>query len=112
TLSGTPSNAGSYTITATATDGSGETADQTFSVSVRDVNHAPTLVGSLSERTGNEDAAVSVNLSGLFADQDVGDSLSLNVSAPAWLSYDAATGILSGTPRNADVGASTVTVTA
>ncbi|MGF2075667.1 putative Ig domain-containing protein, partial [Enterococcus casseliflavus] len=44
TLSGTPGNAqvGSYTITATASDGGNDgTASQTFSVVVQNVNDAP-----------------------------------------------------------------------
>jgi VCBS repeat-containing protein len=103
---------GSYTITATATDGEGATAQQTFSVSVLNVNDAPTVASPIADQMVNEDAAFSLDLSAMFADEDAGDSLSLAVSGPAWLSFDAATGVLAGTPGNADVGSGSVTVTA
>ena len=38
-------------------------------------------------------------------DVDVGDTLTLSApTLPAWLSFDPATGMLSGTPTNAEVG--------
>ncbi|MCE9680623.1 putative Ig domain-containing protein, partial [Shewanella sp. AS1] len=49
---------------------------------------------------------------GTFADIDSGDTLTLSASTPAWLSFDATTGIFSGTPANSDVGTAAITVTA
>ena len=41
----------------------------------------------------------------LASDIDVGDTLTLSAETlPSWLSFDAATGVLSGTPVNDDVG--------
>jgi Ca2+-binding RTX toxin-like protein len=113
-LTGTPGNAevGNYSITATATDLAGATAQQTFTVSVANVNDAPVVNVALGDQAATQDKAFSVSLSSLFADVDVGDQLALSVSAPGWLQYDAKTGLLSGTPGNDDVGTASVTVTA
>ncbi|OUS49721.1 hypothetical protein BM607_021645, partial [Shewanella sp. SACH] len=43
------------------------------------------------------------------SDTDVGDVLSLSaVTKPSWLSFNVVTGLLSGTPGNADVGSHVV----
>ncbi len=55
---------------------------------------------------------------GAFADADTGDTLTYSATRqdgsalPSWLSFDAATGRLSGTPGNADVGSQAVRITA
>ena len=62
--------------------------------------------------TATEDAAYSVDVSGNFADVDVGDSLTYTATGmPSTMTMSTA-GVLSGTPANADVGTSTVVVTA
>jgi Ca2+-binding RTX toxin-like protein len=113
-LGGTPGNAevGNYSITATATDLAGATVQQTFGVSVLNVNDAPVVKTALGDQTATQDQTFSVSLASLFADVDVGDQITLAVSGPGWLQYDSRTGLLSGTPANADVGTGTVTVTA
>ena len=53
--------------------------------------------------TATEDAAYSYTFT--VNDVDVGDTLTLSApTLPAWLSFDTGTGILSGTPTNAEVG--------
>ncbi len=53
-----------------------------------------------------------------FADIDKGDTLTYSAkladgsALPSWLKFDSATGMLSGTPANADVGALSIQVTA
>ncbi|QYX66870.1 putative Ig domain-containing protein [Shewanella putrefaciens] len=109
-LSGTPSNAdvGSHAVTLKVTDTDGLTAEQSFSITVTNVNDAPTI-SSTAITAATQDAAYSYNFAA--ADTDVGDTLTLSaVTKPSWLSFNAATGLLSGTPSNADVGSHAVTL--
>ncbi|WP_249560513.1 DUF4347 domain-containing protein, partial [Shewanella sp. 10B] len=103
-LSGTPSNAnvGSHAVLLRATDVDGLTADQSFTIVVANVNDVPTI-SSTALTSATQDAAYSYTL--VATDSDVGDSLTLSaVTLPSWLSFNAATGVLSGTPTNANVG--------
>ncbi|MFB2730100.1 Ig-like domain-containing protein, partial [Shewanella mangrovisoli] len=107
-LSGTPTNAnvGSHAVLLRATDGDGLTADQSFTIVVANVNDAPTI-SSTAITSATQDAAYSYTL--VATDSDVGDSLTLSaVTLPSWLSFNAATGVLSGTPTNANVGSHAV----
>ncbi|ADT92376.1 putative Ig domain-containing protein [Shewanella baltica] len=107
-LSGTPSNAdvGSHVVLLRVTDTDGLTADQSFSITVTNVNDAPTI-SSTAITAATQDAAYSYTFAA--SDTDVGDTLTLSaVTKPSWLSFNAATGLLSGTPSNADVGSHVV----
>ncbi|MGI2195768.1 beta strand repeat-containing protein, partial [Shewanella baltica] len=107
-LSGTPGNAdvGSHVVLLRVTDTDGLTADQSFSITVTNVNDAPTI-SSTAITAATQDAAYSYTFAA--ADTDVGDTLTLSaVTKPSWLSFNAATGLLSGTPGNADVGSHVV----
>ncbi|WAL79152.1 putative Ig domain-containing protein [Shewanella sp. DAU305] len=107
-LSGTPSNAdvGAHPVTLRVTDTDGLTADQSFSITVTNVNDAPTI-SSTAITAATQDAAYSYTFAA--ADTDVGDTLTLSaVTKPSWLNFNAATGLLSGTPGNADVGSHVV----
>ncbi|MDT3335466.1 Ig-like domain-containing protein, partial [Shewanella sp. SP1S1-7] len=109
-LSGTPGNAdvGSHAVTLKVTDTDGLTAEQSFSITVTNVNDAPTI-SSTAIIAATQDAAYSYTFAA--ADTDVGDVLTLSaVTKPSWLSFNAATGVLSGTPSNADVGSHAVTL--
>jgi hypothetical protein len=116
TFSGTPANGdvGSVTITVTATDGSGASVSDSFDLVIGNSNDAPTLATPIANQAATEDSAFSFQLpAGTFADIDAGDSLSYSTSVlPSWLTFNAATRTLSGTPANADVGTVTITVTA
>ncbi|PIW60180.1 Ig-like domain-containing protein [Shewanella sp. CG12_big_fil_rev_8_21_14_0_65_47_15] len=104
-LSGTPSNSdvGSHAVTLRVSDTDGLTAEQSFSITVTNVNDAPTI-SSTAITTATQDVAYSYSF--VASDSDTGDSLTLSaVTKPSWLSFNAATGVLSGTPGNADVGA-------
>ncbi|MEO5365105.1 MAG: putative Ig domain-containing protein, partial [Magnetococcus sp. WYHC-3] len=76
------------------------------------LNTAPQVTGSVGTLQATEDALFRQTLgTGLFHDQHSDDSdLTLSVTRadgsalPAWLSFDAATRTLEGTPENADVG--------
>ncbi|MEO8299896.1 MAG: putative Ig domain-containing protein, partial [Burkholderiales bacterium] len=70
-------------------------------------------------QSATEDSAFSYTLpGGAFGDVDTGDTLTLSATLasgdalPSWLSFNAGTGVFSGTPANGDVGANTVRVTA
>jgi hypothetical protein len=101
-LSGTPSSAGEYIdIRISVSDGMASASLAPFSVVVSQANRAPTIGGSppLTAREGQAYAfAPSAN------DAD-GDTLRFSVvNAPAWASFNTATGALTGTPGIGTVG--------
>ncbi|WP_345326667.1 beta strand repeat-containing protein, partial [Novipirellula rosea] len=106
-------------IRVTATDGDNATTQRTFSLVVQDVNDAPTS-DPIDDQSAVEDAAFSFDakVAGKFADADAGDTLTFTATKdngtalPAWITIDPASGVLSGTPRNGDVGTVAVKVTA
>ena len=107
-----------FTVTVTDADGASVT-NSTTSIDILSVNDAPVLAQGLGTRNLDQGQAFSYTIpTGTFTDADTGDSLTLSATSgdgsalPAWLSFDAATGRLTGTPGNADVGTRTVRVTA
>ena len=73
---------------------------------------------ALLNQSATQDTAFSYQVpANTFSDLD-GDALAYSASLadgsslPVWLSFDASTGTLSGTPANSDVGSVSVTVTA
>jgi Ca2+-binding RTX toxin-like protein len=121
TLSGTPANAdvGALSVQITATDLAGASASSVFALNVANVNDAPTVAHPIADQSATQDAAFSfVVPTDTFSDIDVGDKLIYGAkladgsALPSWLKFDPATGTLSGTPANADVGALSVQITA
>ena len=121
TFTGTPldSNLGSFDVRVTAKDGSGTSVSDIFTIAVNNTNDAPTLVTPISDQIASEDSLFSFTVpAATFADIDVGDSLTLSATGsddsalPNWLTFSASTNSFAGTPRNADVGAFDVKVTA
>ena len=115
TISGTPVNAdvGDHTITVTAKDGDNETTTQTFTLSVANTNDTPVVASNApTTQTFAEDTAVNMDISQYFSDPD-GDGLTFtsNIPSDSGLSMSEA-GVISGTPTQADVGNSTITITA
>ena len=103
-LSGTPNNShvGSHSIMLRATDSNNAYVEQSFTITVNNVNDAPTIT-STAVTTVNEDAGYSYTFAA--SDADSGDSVTLSApTTPSWLSFNANTGVLSGTPSNNDVG--------
>ena len=98
----------SYAITVTATVGS-QSATQDATISVTDVNDAPTLANAIADQVATEGQGFSYTIqANTFGDEDAGDTLTITVAETAdWLSYDDATGVL----RTPPVGAADVTVT-
>ena len=121
TLSGTPLNGdvGVIDISVTATDSAGASVSDVFSVTVNNTNDAPVVSVPLVDASSNEDAAFSYTVpDATFSDADLGDALSYSATLangsalPSWLSFDATTRTLSGTPLNGDVGVIDITITA
>jgi len=113
-LSGTPaqSDAGDYAITLTVTDGTGS-ATQTFTITVTVPvvpNNAPVITS-----TGVTSATVGVVYSYTLAATDAdNDTLTMSATIPgalSWLTFDAATGMLSGTPASGDIATTAITLT-
>ncbi|WP_027330129.1 tandem-95 repeat protein [Marinimicrobium agarilyticum] len=105
TLTGTPgiSAAGNYPgIVISVSDGDATTDLTAFSIQVMDVNNAPTIGGTAP-------TTATVGQAYTFAptatDPDATDTLSYSATGlPEWLTLDSATGELSGTPADDDVG--------
>lgn len=105
TLSGTPATGDvgvDSGIVIHATDGSSEASLPAFSITVNaSENTAPTISGA---PVTTVKAGQSYSFTPSARDPD-GDALTFGIqNKPAWASFDAATGTLSGTPGSADVG--------
>jgi VCBS repeat-containing protein len=111
-LSGTPlnSNVGTHTVVLTATDGEGTVVTQSFTVTVNNVNDAPSVT-TTQITTIDEDSAYSYAFAA--SDVDSGDTLTYAATTlPSWLSFNTSTGVLSGTPTNSYVGSHPVVLKA
>jgi len=104
-LSGTPANVDVGTtsgIVISVSDGTATTSLAAFDLTVVNVNDAPTITGTPTTSV-NEDEAYSFTPTG--ADVDTGATLTYSITnQPSWASFDTATGELSGTPTNVDIG--------
>ncbi len=108
TISGTPGNddVGMNTVTLRVFDGI-VNVDQTFQVRVINYNDSP-LFTSAPVTSTDQNALYTYTAMATDPDGDV-----LTYSAPimpAWLTFDAGTHVLSGTPSNDDVGDNNVTL--
>ncbi|KKE83585.1 Ig-like domain-containing protein, partial [Pseudoalteromonas luteoviolacea] len=103
-LTGTPvnENVGNYSdIQITVSDGTLSAALAAFSIMVVNTNDAPVISGTPANSV-DEDALYSFTPSALDID---GDSLIFAIeNKPSWATFDTATGELSGTPLDANVG--------
>lgn len=81
------------------------------------VNNTPLLDTPQADQTANSGTAFNLDVSGNFSDPDL-DALTYSAqlngggALPAWLSFNPATGVFSGTPADGDAGVITVDVTA
>ena len=105
TISGTPTTAGSNSVTVTATDNSGATGSATFSWTVTNTVSV-TSPGNQSSASGTAITPLPI-----VASDSGGSALTYSATGlPAGLSINAGTGTISGTPTTA--GSNSVTVTA
>ena len=112
TFSGTPLNGdvGVIAVKVTATDSSYATVADTFNLTITNTNDAPAIT-STSITTATEGSAYSYTFAA--SDVDANDTLTYSTSTlPSWLNFNATTGVLSGTPGEADAGLSSITLTA
>jgi YD repeat-containing protein/VCBS repeat-containing protein len=102
----------SFRYTARDDDGA-PSAPATISIVVTGVNDAPEVNTAIADQSTTAGVAFQSVLPGAtFVDADIGDALTWSASGlPAWLSFDAATRTLHGTPQAADVGTATLTIT-
>jgi DNA-binding protein len=111
TLTGTPTNADVGTasgIVISVSDGTVSASLPAFAITVVNTNDAP-VVSSTAVTVATQGTAYSYSFAA--TDVDVGDTLTRSVVIkPAWLNFNAGTGLLSGTPANSDVGVHPVTL--
>jgi hypothetical protein len=110
TITGTPTNdnVGNHDVVLRVSDGT-VNKEQSFSITVTNVNDAP-VITSTAITTGVAGVAYSYT----FTASDVDNpTLVLSyVTKPDWLTFNASTGVLSGTPAIADQGNASVTLRA
>ncbi len=93
TLAANASQSGPYSVDVTANDGQGGTVMDTFTWTVN--NPAPTVGAPIADQIDNDGAAISLDVSGAFGDDD---SLTFSATGlPAGLSVNATTGVIAGT---------------
>ncbi|WP_144213690.1 putative Ig domain-containing protein [Shewanella donghaensis] len=107
-ITGTPSNddVGTSTgIVIAVSDGTVSVPLASFSITVENVNDAPSISGSPS-LTVNQDSAYS--FTPIANDVDTGDNLAFSImNKPSWANFSSVNGALTGTPSNDDIGTST-----
>ena len=116
-ITGTPGSedTGLLSIHLTATDTSGASITALLGVTV---NSIPEVAQPIADGSTYEDALYSRDLSQNFTDSDAGSTLTYEAalqdgsSLPSWLTLNAATGVISGTPLNEHVGDVVLAVTA
>ena len=108
-ISGTPTTAGSYSVTVTAKDTTGATGSASFTWTISAATGNTVTVTNPGSQTGFVGTAASLQVSA--SDSASGQTLTYSASGlPAGLSISSSTGLISGTPTTA--GSSSVTVTA
>lgn len=112
TLTGTPTsaNVGANSVKLKVVDAKGDSAVQSFSINVINVNDSP-VVTSSHITTATEGSVYTYNLT--VTDADLADVISIaTVTLPSWLTFNytpgAKTATISGTPDDANVGANPV----
>ncbi|BBD63171.1 YD repeat-containing protein (plasmid) [Nostoc sp. HK-01] len=121
TFSGTPSNSevGTLNIKVNATDKSGASVSDIFTLTVANTNDAPILGSAIADQTIGAKSLFSFTLpANTFTDIDAGDSLTYKATLvndsplPSWLTFNPATSTFSGTPSLSDVGIINIKVVA
>ena len=104
-----------------ATVWTSDPSSQSIQIAVKGTtaNAAPTVANAIADRTATVGTFFSASIpANTFADTDTGDTLTYTATKgddsalPSWLSFNATTVLLSGTPAAGDVGTLSVKVTA
>ncbi len=109
-ISWTPTNAqvGANAVTVRVQDAASASATQSYTVTVANVNDAPTIT-STAVTSGKVGTAYSYDVNA--TDPDAGDTLTYSLAtAPSGMTINATTGVISWTPTSAQAGANAVTV--
>ncbi|QEI43952.1 Bifunctional hemolysin/adenylate cyclase [Dolichospermum sp. UHCC 0315A] len=115
TFSGTPTNdnVGNLNIKAIATDKVGENVSDIFTITVENVNDAPTLANAIADQNAKQGNAFNFQIpTNTFTDIDAGDVLGYSATLengtalPSWLTFNPTTRTFSGTPTNDNVSRS------
>ena len=109
-LSGTPTkiNVGDHAVSLVVSDGYSDTPHD-FTITVRDVNTAPQVVGEDPKDTATVGVLYTYFVQAVDYDND--DLTLVGVNIPLWMNFDENTGVLSGIPAQTDIGPHTVLIT-
>jgi hypothetical protein len=112
-LYGTPGNehVGDHWVNVSVSDGNGGEDSTNFTLTVINVNDAP-VITTEDVTAAMEDELYSVDYEADDIDPTADQMVWNLVTGPGWLEIDPATGVLSGTPTNDDLGSYLVTVRA
>lgn len=110
TLAGTPTQLGIFTLTISATDTAGASADSNaFTITVTEVpNEAPTFGSPIQDLTATEGVAITP-FTAAFTDPEGRALTYTSTLLPAGLSLNAETGEVSGTPTSSGIVDVTIT---
>ena len=92
---------GSFTMTVSVTDLDGASSEETFTVTVEEVNLAP-VIGGVDDQTVNEGETLSLQLSASDSDLPANDLRFEITEGPDTASIDAVSGLLTWTPAESD----------
>ncbi|MBI5716280.1 MAG: putative Ig domain-containing protein [Burkholderiales bacterium] len=107
-ISGTPTTAGTYSVTVTVNDGRGGTASATFTWTVTAAANTPPVITTPAAQSTVRGTAVTLAITASDAN---GDALTYSATGlPTGLAINATTGVISGTPTTAATTTVTVTV--
>lgn len=121
TFGGIPTNSevGTLHLAVTATDSSGLSATSSFTLTVQNVNDAPTIAMPLADQSVTQGSLFNFIVpADSFADVDAGDTFAYSATRadgttlPTWLMFNPSTRTFSGTPQGPDIGTLDVRVTA
>ncbi len=121
TFSGTPDDTqvGSLGLRVTATDQENLSTSDVFTLTVNNVNDAPTVANPIVDQSAHTDAAFTLTVPpNTFTDVDLGDTLVYSATLangsalPAWLNFNSTTRTFNGTPSSGDAGLVNIKVTA